>query len=46
MELSKFVRVIPADTSVILFNTVNACIVELENGYISERHLVKDYISI
>ena len=45
MELSKFVRVIPADTSVILFNTVNACIVELENGYISERHLVKDKLS-
>lgn len=41
-RLSKYVRVVPYEEGTILFNTINTCIVELPEGYISDRNILSN----
>lgn len=45
MKLSRFVRIVPSKTGVILFNTINSCIIELTQDYFSDGEIIWDRFS-
>lgn len=45
MQLSKYVYILPLNSCVIIFNTINSCIVELETKYLKELNVLTEMLS-